>query len=184
MGCRLLKGFYTASYKSYENNVGVEMWGRYDEDTNKIIDYQLWIHQPDIDSGSGYKTLESVEKSYEDSKQYFSKEFSHTEQREITTEFYDELIAEYVKEDPMKLLDMEKVVTVLNTSYIPYMIKYKELEAELVNDNQIEAEFPKGMYNRRMKQLEKLGYCLVSWIWEPTEYAPIWSQYRGVFQRA
>ena len=85
----------------------------------------------------------------------------------------------------MKLLNMEKVVTVLHTGYIPYMRKYNELEAELVNDNQIEAEFPKGLYKQRMKQLEKLGYKLVgNWIWEPTEESPIWSQYRGVFQRA
>ena len=84
----------------------------------------------------------------------------------------------------MKLLSMEKVVTVLNTRYIPYMRNYKELEAELVNDNQIEVEFPKGMYSQRMKQLEKLGYSLVNWSWEPAEEAPIWSQYRGVFQRA
>ena len=84
----------------------------------------------------------------------------------------------------MKLLSMEKVVTVLNTRYIPYMRKYKELEAELVNDNQIEVKFPRGMYTHRMKQLEKLGYKLVSWEWEPSEDSPIWSQYRGVFQRA
>ena len=85
----------------------------------------------------------------------------------------------------MKLLSMEKVVTVLNTRYIPYILKYKELEADLVNDSQIEVEFPKGLYRQRMKQLEKLGYKLVgSWMWEPTEEDPIWSPYRGVFQRA
>ena len=84
----------------------------------------------------------------------------------------------------MKLLNMEKVVTVLHTGYIPYMRKYKELEEELKNDQYIEAEFHKGMYSQRMKQLEKLGYSLVSWSWEPAEEAPIWSQYRGVFQRA
>ena len=85
----------------------------------------------------------------------------------------------------MKLLIMEKIVTVLNTRYIPYDLKYKELEAELVNDNQIEVEFPKGLYKQRMAQLEKLGYSLVgSWVWEPTEEDPIFSYYRGVFQRA
>ena len=85
----------------------------------------------------------------------------------------------------MKLLSMEKIVTVLNTKYIPYMRKYKELEAELENDTQIEVEFPKGMYKQRMRQLEKLGYKLVgNWIWEPTEEDPIFSQYRGIFQRA
>lgn len=85
----------------------------------------------------------------------------------------------------MKVLHMEKVVTVLTKKYIPYMRKYKELEAELVNDLQIEVEFPRGMYKQRMKQLEKLGYSLSgSWIWEPTEDDPIWSPYRGVFQRA
>ena len=84
----------------------------------------------------------------------------------------------------MKLLNMEKVVTVLNTGYIPYMRKYKELEEELKTDKQIEVEFPKGMYKQRMKQLEKLGYSLVSWSWEPKEEDPIWSQYRGYFQRA
>ncbi len=84
----------------------------------------------------------------------------------------------------MKLLSMEKVVTVLNTGYIPYMRKYKELEAELSSDTQIEVKFPRGMYSQRMKQLEKLGYSLVSWSWEPKEDAPIWSQYRGIFQRA
>jgi hypothetical protein len=84
----------------------------------------------------------------------------------------------------MKLLSMEKVVTVLNTKYIPYMRKYKELEVELVNDRQIEVKFPKGMYIQRIRQLEKLGYSLVGWSWEPKEDAPIWSQYRGVFQRA
>lgn len=84
----------------------------------------------------------------------------------------------------MKLLSMENVVTVLNTRYIPYSIKYKELEAELANDAEIEVEFPRGMYRQRMRQLEKLGYSLVSWSWEPTEEAPIWSQYRGIFRRA
>ena len=84
----------------------------------------------------------------------------------------------------MKLLNMEKVVTVLHTGYIPYMRKYKELEEELKNDTTIEVEFPRGMYKQRMKQLEKLGYNLVKWSWEPAEDAPIWSQYRGYFQRA
>lgn len=83
----------------------------------------------------------------------------------------------------MKVLSMEKVVTVIKPKYIPYTRKYKELEAELENDSQIEVEFPRGMYNQRMKQLEKLGYSLVSWSWEPKEDAPIWSPYRGVFQR-
>lgn len=85
----------------------------------------------------------------------------------------------------MKLLHMEKSVTILNTRYIPYMRKYKELEAELVNDNQIEVEFPKGLYKQRMKQLEKLGFKLVgNWKWEPKEEDPIFSPYRGIFQRA
>lgn len=84
----------------------------------------------------------------------------------------------------MKLLNMENVVTVIKPKYIPYTRKYKELEVELAHDTQIEVEFPKGMYKHRMRQLEKLGYRLVSWSWEPTEEAPIWSQYRGVFQRA
>jgi len=84
----------------------------------------------------------------------------------------------------MKTLHMEKVVTVLNTPYIPYMKKYKELEAELQNDKEIEVEFPKGMYKQRIKQLENLGYSLVRWSWEPQEDSAIWSPYRGVFQRA
>ena len=85
----------------------------------------------------------------------------------------------------MKLLHMEKTVTVSHGRYIPYILKYKELEAELVNDNQIEVMFPKGMYKQRMRQLEKLGYSLVgNWSWEPTEQAPIYSPYRGIFQRA
>lgn len=84
----------------------------------------------------------------------------------------------------MKLLDMEKVVTVLHSGYIPYIRKYKELAEELANDDYIEVEFPKGMYTQRMKQLEKLGYHLVgSWIWEPKAEDPIFSQYRGIFQR-
>lgn len=84
----------------------------------------------------------------------------------------------------MKLLSMEKIVIVLHTGVIPYRRKYKELEEELENDDYIEVEFPKGMYKQRMKQLEKLGYSLVSWSWEPAEDAPIWSPYRGYFQRA
>lgn len=83
----------------------------------------------------------------------------------------------------LKLLNMEKVVTVLNTGYIPYMRKYKELEEELKDDKYIEVEFPKGLYKKRMKQLTELGYSLVKWEWEPKEDAPIWSQYRGYFQR-
>ena len=84
----------------------------------------------------------------------------------------------------MKLLSMEKVVTVLHTGLIPYKRKYNQLAEELEDDKYIEVEFPKGMYSQRMSQLEKLGYSLVSWSWEPTEEDPIWSQYRGVFQRA
>ena len=84
----------------------------------------------------------------------------------------------------MKLLHMQKIVTISHGRYIPYTLKYKELEAELVNDNQIEVEFPKGMYKQRMRQLEKLGYSLVgNWRWEPKEQDPIYSPYRGVFQR-
>jgi hypothetical protein len=79
---------------------------------------------------------------------------------------------------------MENVVTVLNTAYIPYHVKYKELEQELQADLQIEVQFPKGMYSQRMRQLEKLGYSLVEWSWVPAEDAPIFSQYRGIFKRA
>lgn len=84
----------------------------------------------------------------------------------------------------MKLLNMEKIVAVSITGHIPYFRKYKELEEELKNDTTIEVEFPRGLYNKRMKQLEKLGYRLVEWSWKPSEDAPIWSQYRGCFQRA
>ena len=85
----------------------------------------------------------------------------------------------------MKLLSMDKIVTVLNTRYFPYCLKYKELEADLVSDTEIEVKFPKGLYKQRMSQLEKLGYKLLgSWIWEPTDEDPVWSEYRGVFQRA
>lgn len=84
----------------------------------------------------------------------------------------------------MKLLNMEKTVAVSITGYIPYFRKYKDLEEELKKDTTIEVEFPRGLYNKRMKQLEKLGYSLISWSWEPAEDAPIWSQYRGYFQRA
>lgn len=84
----------------------------------------------------------------------------------------------------LKLLNMEKVVYVSHSGYIPYTRKYKELAEELENDKYIEVEFPRGMFKKRMSQLEALGYSLVSWIWEPAEDAPIWSQYRGYFQRA
>lgn len=84
----------------------------------------------------------------------------------------------------MKLINMEKTVTVLHTGYIPYTVKYKELAEELENDTYLEVEFPKGLYNKRMKQLKELGYSLVgNWIWEPKEEDPIWAQYRGIFQR-
>lgn len=83
----------------------------------------------------------------------------------------------------MKTLSMEKTVTVLRDGYIPYIIKYKELEVDLVEDTQIEVKFPRGMYKSRMKHLEKLGYSLVSWSREPTEEDPIWAPYRGIFTR-
>lgn len=92
MRCRLLKGFYTADwYKDYKNHVSVEVWGRYDKDTDEIVDYQLRIHQSIVDSCSGYKTLEEVETLYEERKEYFSKEYSHVEQREKVTEYYETL---------------------------------------------------------------------------------------------
>ena len=84
----------------------------------------------------------------------------------------------------MKTLSMDKTVIILQDGYMPYERKYKELEAELAEDTQIEVKFPRGMYKSRMKHLEKLGYRLVSWSWEPTEEDPIWAPYRGIFTRA
>ena len=186
--CRLLKGFYTADwYKDYKNHTSVEIWARYGKETEEIVDYQLRIHQSIVDSNSGYKTLEEVEKVYEDRKEYFSKEYSHVEQKEKVTEAYEKLVAVKKQSEGVrgvKLLNMEKVVTVLHTGYIPYMRKYKELAEELENDKYIEVEFPRGMYKQRMKQLTELGYSLVSWSWEPAEDTPIYSYYRGYFQRA
>lgn len=95
MRCRLLKGFYTADwYKDYKNHVSVEIWGRYNEETDEIVDFQLRIHQNAVDSCSGYKTLDEVEKVYADRKEYFSKEYSHVEQKEKDTEAYEKLVEE------------------------------------------------------------------------------------------
>jgi hypothetical protein len=85
----------------------------------------------------------------------------------------------------MKVLSMQKVVTVLNVTYFPYCVKYGDLSEELANDTQIEVDFPKGMYKHRIKQLAELGFTLAgNWKWEPKDEDPIWSSYRGVFQRA
>ena len=127
MGCRLLRGFYTASYEDCENSVSVEIWGRYDE-TDKLIDYQLRIHQPDIDSGSGHKTLAVVESLYESNKQYFSMLCCDTEQREITTELYTDLVAELINEPIPKV---ETVIILPNTLYFPSTRKIKEFARQV-----------------------------------------------------
>ena len=95
MRCRLLKGFYTADwYKDYKNHTSVEIWCRYNEETDEIVDYQLRIHQSIADSCSTYKTLEEVEEIYKDRKEHFSKEYSNVEQREEITERYEKLLEE------------------------------------------------------------------------------------------
>jgi hypothetical protein len=84
----------------------------------------------------------------------------------------------------MKTLSMEKLVTVINGNYI-YTVRYEGLEIETFTDDKVEVKFPRGMYKKRVKQLEALGYSLAgSWIWEPAEDSPIWAPYRGVFERA
>lgn len=84
----------------------------------------------------------------------------------------------------MKHLNMQKTVTVLGTNRSA-IVRYKDLEAELRNDVEIEVEFPRGMRKQRMKQLEELGYSLSGdWIFKPTVGDPIWAPYRGIFTRA
>ena len=78
---------------------------------------------------------------------------------------------------------MQKIVYVHDGKHIPYSIKYKQLESELQNDNEIEVAFCKGDYKRRIKQLQNLGYKLIEWLRQPNEESPIFSEYRGVFSR-
>ena len=83
----------------------------------------------------------------------------------------------------MKQISMQKIIYVSDGKHIPYIRRYNQLENELQNDNKIEVIFCKGDYNRRIKQLQNIGYNLISWIWKPTESSPIYSEYKGIFSR-
>ena len=83
----------------------------------------------------------------------------------------------------MKRVTMYKIVYINDGRHMPYTIKYKQLEDELQNDNEIEVVFCKGDYKRRMKQLQNLGYELIEWSYEPSEESPLFTEYHGTFSR-
>lgn len=83
----------------------------------------------------------------------------------------------------MKSISMQKIVYIHDGKHIPYSIQYKQLGNELQNENKIVVVFCKGDYNRRIKQLQSLGYKLIEWLWQPTEESPIYSEFKGVFSR-
>lgn len=80
----------------------------------------------------------------------------------------------------MTYVSLEKIATIIHDHRIPFSVNHSELQNQELGD-EVEFLFPKGMFDHRMKQLSKLGYNLKSWVWEPKETDPIFTQYRGIF---
>ncbi|AZV43692.1 hypothetical protein BAOM_3083 [Peribacillus asahii] len=71
--------------------------------------------------------------------------------------------------EPSLTIHMEKAVTLMkdisNNKTAIWTVKYKELENELLNENEIVVQYCFGQLKKRVNLLAKLGYKLKNTIW-------------------
>ena len=86
----------------------------------------------------------------------------------------------------MKKIHFDKNITVfkkIGRLETILTIKYKDFAREVENDQQLDIQFPKGDYKRRMKLIQDLGYKVTEWIWKPVENASVSSLYRVIVEK-
>jgi hypothetical protein len=82
----------------------------------------------------------------------------------------------------MTTVIFNKCVDILNDVNIPYSIKHSDLPNENLG-NTVSFLFAKCEFNRRIKQIENLGYTLVEWVWKPDENSEPFDRYKGTFSK-